>query len=90
MTEIHPLPTRAPNNRAMAATLKLLQWQAPEPGLLRRMAADFGALNYPTRTCTCRDMINGYAHAHQIMAVHAEHRCPRYTAAYERTQQERP
>ncbi|MEV0367486.1 hypothetical protein [Nocardia fusca] len=87
MTEIH-LPTRAPHNRAMAATLQI--WHNRDRGLIQRTLDGLKAMDHPA-ACRSGAPINGYAHAHQVMAAHAKHRgCPRYQAAFERTQQERP
>lgn len=87
MPEIPPLPVRTSTNRAMAATLKLLQagtpWVTDDPNILRRVADGLRALDSPTPHCRSRDPLRGYAHAHQVMAVHAPHRCPRYEMAAE-------
>lgn len=83
------LPTRAPHNLAMAATLRLWQagrdWVVDDPVILRRLAEGLRALpvDQPTAHCRSREPIRGYAHAHQVMDVHAAHRCPRYDAAAE-------
>lgn len=83
----HALPVRAPHNLAMAATVRLWQsgmkWVTDDPVILRRLAAGLRALptHYPTSYCRARAPICGYAHAHQVMAVHAAHGCPRYEAA---------
>ena len=87
MTEIH-LPTRAPHNRAMAATLQI--WHNRDRGLIQRTLDGLRALDHPA-TCRAKAPINSYAHAHQVLAAHAKHHgCPRYTAAMEYAQQARP
>lgn len=83
------LPTRAPHNLAMAATLRLWQagrhWVTDDPAILRRVADGLRALpaDHPTAHCRSQEPIRGYAHAHQVMGVHAAHRCPRYATAAE-------
>ncbi|MGA6203765.1 hypothetical protein ACPESR_03295 [Nocardia testacea] len=87
MTEIPALPFRAPKNRAMAATLKLLhagtRWVADDPKILRQIADGLRGMDQPTTHCRSQAPIRGYAHAHQVMATHAEHRCPRFETAVE-------
>ncbi|MGW5386927.1 hypothetical protein [Nocardia sp. NPDC003963] len=89
MTDIPvpPLPVRAPNHRAMAATLKLLQagktWVTDDPGILRLIADGLRAYDDPTPYCRSQEAIRGYAHAHQVMAAHAEHQCARFDVAAE-------
>jgi hypothetical protein len=61
MTET--LPTRAPHNRAMGATMRLLRW-----------------LEWPG-DCANDTAIRGTAHAYNLLANHARHRCPRYGMA---------
>lgn len=94
MTENPALPYRAPGSRAMAATLRLLHtgksWVTDDPRVLRQIANGLRALDYPTPHCGNADPIGGYAHAHQVMAIHAAHRCPRYEAALEYTAKARP
>ena len=81
------LPARAPHNLAMAATVGLWQasikWVTDDPVTLRRLAAGLRALpaHNPTAYCRNQEPIRGYAHALQVMDVHAAHRCPRYEAA---------
>lgn len=81
------LPVRAPHNLAMAATVRMWQagkrWVTDDPVILRQLADGLRALSAdcPTAHCRSRDPIRGYAHAHQVMDVHAAHRCPRYEAA---------
>lgn len=83
------LPIRAPHNLAMAATVRLWQagrnWVTDDPAVLRRLADGLRALPADHSTAYCRspEPIRGYAHAHQVMDVHAAHRCPRYEAAAE-------
>lgn len=85
--EIPALPVRAPNNLAIAAAVRLWQagrnWVADDPAVLRRLADGLRALpvDHPTPHCLSREPIRGYAHAHQVMDVHAAHRCPRYAVA---------
>lgn len=85
--ETPALPVRAPHNLAMAAAVRLWQagrrWVSDDPEVLRRLADGLRALpvDRPTRHCVSRDPIRGYAHAHQVMDVHAAHRCPRYELA---------
>lgn len=78
----------------MAATLQLLHagktWITDDPGILRRIAEGLRTLDRPTPYCENGDSIRGYAHAHQVLAAHAAHRCPRYEAALEYTAQVRP
>lgn len=82
------LPTRAPHNLAMAATVRLWQtgqvWVADDPAILRRLVDGLRALpaDPPTGHCCCsREPIRGFAHAHRLMDVHAGHRCPRFDTA---------
>lgn len=85
--ETPALPVRAPHNLAMAATVRLWQagkrWVTDDPVILRQLADGLRALpaDRPAAHCRSRDPIRGYAHAHQVMDVHAAHRCPRYEAA---------
>ncbi|WP_157120353.1 hypothetical protein [Nocardia fusca] len=53
--------------------------------VLRRLADGLRTLpaEHPTAHCRSHEPIRGYAHAHQVMDVHAAHRCPRYAAAAE-------
>lgn len=87
--ETPALPTRAPHNIAMAATVRIWQagvkWVVDDPAVLRRIADGLRALpaDHPTAYCRSPEPIRGYAHAHQVMDVHAAHRCPRYEAAAE-------
>lgn len=87
--ESPPPPARAPHNLAMAATVRLWQagrdWVTDDPAVLRRVADGLRALPADRSTSYCRsgEPIRGYAHAHQVMDVHAAHRCPRYAAAAE-------
>ncbi|NKY58441.1 hypothetical protein [Nocardia flavorosea] len=94
MTEIPALPFRAPGSRAMAATLRLLHtgksWVTDDPRILQQIADGLRALEYPTPHYANAEPIGGYAHAHQVMAVHAAHRCPRYEAALDYTAKARP
>ena len=77
MTEI--LPVRVPHNRAMAATLQ--QWHNGNRSLIRRTLDGLRALDHPAE-CRTDAPINGYSHAHQVMAAHAKHHgCPRYLQA---------
>lgn len=87
MTETPQLPTRVPSNQAMATTLRM--WHNRNRELMERITAELRALDYPDR-CRSQEPIRGYAHAHQVMAVHARHRCPRYELAARYTQQARP
>lgn len=78
MTEIPNLPTRAPRNRAMAATLEI--WHCRDRGLIQRTLD--GLRSPHPAACQAEDHITSSAHAHMIMAAHAAHRgCPRYTRA---------
>lgn len=94
MTDNPVLPVRAPRNRAMAATLQLLHAGktriTDDPRILRRIAEGLRALDHPARYCENEEVIRGYAHAHQVLAAHAAHRCPRYRAALEYTAKARP
>ncbi|WP_280400219.1 hypothetical protein [Nocardia carnea] len=78
----------------MAATLQLLHagkaWITDDPRILRRIAEGLRTLDHPAPYCEYTDLIRGYAHAHQVMAAHAAHRCPRYEAALEYTERARP
>ncbi|WP_039828101.1 hypothetical protein [Nocardia testacea] len=79
-----PLPTRPPRNRAMAAALRY--WhssRARDRSLLERVARGLRALpdDYPSSHCRSTVPIRGHAHAQQLMAIHARHRCDRYTDA---------
>ncbi|WP_327149744.1 hypothetical protein [Nocardia sp. NBC_01329] len=73
----------------MAATVRLwqagMEWVTADPAVLRRVADGLRALplDHSTAYCRSREPIRGYAHAHQVMDVHAAHRCPRYEAAAE-------
>ncbi|WP_328388151.1 hypothetical protein [Nocardia sp. NBC_00416] len=73
----------------MAATIRLWQasrnWVTDDPAVLRRLADGLRALavEHSTAYCRSQDPIRGYSHAHQVMDVHAAHRCPRYEAAAE-------
>ena len=78
MTEIHPLPQRMPHNQAMASTLQV--WHTRNRALMERIAAGLRALDWP-EACRSENPIRGYAHAHQVMAAHAGHGCPRYRLA---------
>lgn len=81
------LPVRAPHNLAMAAAVRVWQagrkWVTDDPVILRQLADGLRSLptGYPTAHCRSGDPIRGYAHAHQVMDVHAAHRCQRYEAA---------
>ena len=95
--ELPALPARVPNNRAVAATLKL--WAAgkawahtDDPTVLRQIADGLRALphDYPTAHCRSEAPIRSYAHAYQVMDVHARHHCSRYTAAAEFAKEARP
>ncbi|MGI5223190.1 hypothetical protein [Nocardia sp. CA-290969] len=87
MTATPPLPARVPNNRNMATTLHI--WHNRNRRLLQRIAAGLRALDHPA-ACRSQEPMRGYAHAHQVMAAHARHRCPRYDLAVRYTQQARP
>ncbi|WP_459548826.1 hypothetical protein [Nocardia sp. X0981] len=82
-----PLPVRGSiHNQAIALARDLWQddHQATDISFLKRVAAGIRAIpDYPTPHCRSRDPLRGYAHAHQVMAVHAPHRCPRYEMAAE-------
>ncbi len=87
MTEATPragthLPVRVPRNRAMAATIRL--WHTRNRARLEAVAVGLRALDWPA-VCRSQDPLRGYAHAHQVMAAHAKHRCPRYRMAGEYT-----
>ncbi|MEU1527091.1 hypothetical protein ABZ413_33375 [Nocardia rhamnosiphila] len=78
------LPTRRPKNRPMAAPLRY--WHTSRRrnrALLERITDGLRALpdTYPAHHCRSSEPIRGYSHAHQVMAVHAGHRCGRYTEA---------
>lgn len=94
MTESPALPFRAPSNRAMAATLQLLQagktWFTDDPKVLLQLADNLRAIDHPTAHCRSQAPIRGYAHAHQVMATHAEHRYPRFATAAEFAARARP
>lgn len=87
MTEMPPLPTRTPNNQAMATTLRI--WHNRNRGLLERIAASLRALDHPAG-CGSQEPMRGYAHAHQVMGAHAGHHCTRYDLAARYAQQARP
>ena len=87
MTEIHALPQRVPHNQAMASTLHV--WHTRNRALMERIAAGPRALDWPEQ-CRSEDAIRGYAHAHQVMAVHVKHHCPRYTMAADYAVEARP
>ncbi|GGL37714.1 hypothetical protein GCM10011588_60510 [Nocardia jinanensis] len=78
----------------MAATLKLLQagktWVTDDPRILRQIADGLRTLDHHATHCRSQAPIRGYAHAHQIMATHAAHHCPRFDAAAEYAAQARP
>jgi hypothetical protein len=80
------LPTRAPNNQAMTTALQV--WHNRNRGLMERIAAALRSLDQPD-ACRSDEPLRGYAHAHQVMDVHARHRCPRYILAVRYTQQAR-
>jgi hypothetical protein len=82
-----PLPARVPNNQATATTLQI--WHSRNLALLERVATALRALDHPA-ACRSQEPLRGYAHAHQVMGVHARHRCPRYDLAVRYTQQARP
>lgn len=89
MTETFHLPSRVPQNRAVAATLRT--WHSRDRGLLQRTLDGLRSLDHPARCPADATPINSYAHAHQIAAAHAGHRgCPRYIAAMAYAQKERP
>ncbi|MFI5719718.1 hypothetical protein [Nocardia sp. NPDC051750] len=71
----------------MATTPQI--WHSRNRGLLERIVAGLRALDHPAG-CKTQNPMRGYAHAHQVMAVHAHHRCPRYVLAVRYTQQARP
>ncbi len=88
MTETTPpLPTRMPNNQTTMATYAT--WHNRNRGLMERIAAGLRALDSPA-VCRSQAPVRGYAHAHQVMAVHARHRCPRYDLAVRYAQRARP
>lgn len=95
-SELPHLPTRQPSNPAMAATLRLWHtresWVTDDPAILHRLADGLRALpdEQPTDDCRSREPIRGHAHAHQLMAAHAGHDCPRYTTAAQYTTGIRP
>lgn len=68
MSELSTAPLRSATNRAMAATLRI--WQA----------GDRARVDWPA-ACWTDDALRGFAHAHQVMAVHIAHRCPRFQMA---------
>ncbi|WP_416565102.1 hypothetical protein [Nocardia testacea] len=79
-----PLPTRPPRNRAMAAALRY--WhssRARDRALLERITQGLRALpdEFPSSHCRSTVPIRGQSHAHQLMAIHARHRCGRYIEA---------
>ena len=92
MTEIH-LPTRAPHNRAMAATLQQLHAKTHFAGsdmhLLQQLANGLRRLD-THGPCHYSDPIRGYSHAHHVMAIHAGHRCDRYQVAADYAMEARP
>ncbi|MBF6350377.1 hypothetical protein IU448_15325 [Nocardia flavorosea] len=80
------LPVRTP---ARAATLQ--RWHNTNRGLIQRTLDGLRALDHPAGCRAGVGPINSYAHAHQILAVHAKHHdCPRYSAAMDYTQAIRP
>ncbi len=87
MKEIHALPQRVPHNQAMATTLQV--WHNRNRALMERIAAGLRTLDRPA-SCRSEDSIRGYAHAHQVMAAHAEHNCPRYRMASDYAAEARP
>lgn len=87
MPQSPALRGRIPNNQAGAAIRRI--WHNRNRALMERIAAGLRALDRPPG-CKSQDPMRGYAHAHQVMAVHAGHRCPRYDLAARYTQQVRP
>ncbi|MEU4836849.1 hypothetical protein [Nocardia testacea] len=89
--ELPPLPNRQPAGPAMVATLNHWQagksWVTDDPAILRRLAEELRGLpdDRPTNDCRSCDPVRGRAHAHQLMAAHAGHDCPRYTTAAQYT-----
>lgn len=72
-----PLPVREPTNRIMATAGR---WNMRNRNLMERVIDGLKALDRPA-ICRSQAPIRGYAHAYQVMAVHAEHHCPRYGMA---------
>lgn len=86
MTGFH-LPRRTPHNQAMVSALHV--WHNPNQGLTERVLAGLRALDRPVG-CRSTDALRGYAHAHQVMAAHAGHHCPRYRLAADYAVEVRP
>ncbi|MGW0177887.1 hypothetical protein [Nocardia sp. NPDC003345] len=79
-----PCPPLPPRSRAMAAALRY--WhssRARDRSLLGRLAQGLRALpdEFPASHCRSTVPIRGQSHAYQLMAIHARHRCGRYTEA---------
>ncbi|MEU4314272.1 hypothetical protein [Nocardia sp. NPDC024068] len=95
-SELPPLPTREPSNPAIVATPRLWHTETPfvtdDPVILRRLADGLRTLpgEHHTDDCLSRTPVRGHSHAHQLMAAHAGHHCPRYTTAAEYTTGIRP
>lgn len=79
--ETPSLPQRIPHNQAMATTLHV--WRTRNRNLFQRTLDGLRQLDRDTAACRSSDPIRGYAHAHQVMAVHAGHHCARYEIAGE-------
>jgi hypothetical protein len=86
MSEIS-LPIREPHTRERATTPRI--WHTRNRGLMVRVLHGLRALDYPA-ACKSLQPLRGYAHAHQVMAAHARHRCPRYRMAGKYTMRARP
>lgn len=84
MTETSALPVRT-SHRAVT----LQRWHTGSRHLLEQVLAGLRALDYP-EMCRSQETPRGYAHAHQIAATHAKHRCPRYRLAADYTMEARP
>lgn len=50
---------------------------------LRRVAVGLRRLEIYPAACRWTDPLRGRSHAHHVMAIHAGHRCPRYSMAAE-------
>lgn len=81
------LPIRATHNRATASTPR--SWHNRNRALLERILAGLRAVEWPA-PCRSTVALRSYAHAHQVMAVHSGHRCPRYRMAADYAMEVRP
>lgn len=88
-----PLPVRRPVNRAMAATLRY--WHTSHRRQSRATGTNHcraprSTCHSPNRHCRTDLPIRSYAHAHQVMAMHTDYHCDRYTEAARYAERTRP